>query len=223
VRPWAVLAQVVLPVAGLVALRLKALWPTRAVESGRFFHLSVLAYAAMLPMGLAAFLKIGGDINALHSWSYLLPGGLVAWFAADRISATAPARLLAVTAVALALHAADFISLPLRPLTEHFARAARLTANYPHAIWFPRNPLITFYADRTLWHSEDGVLTRNLAGFAPRESDFRRHLPPNLQAVAYPEAENISLAAALLPEFSRTTLLPHWILLTRPPPASPGP
>ena len=130
--------------------------------------------------------------------------------------------MLAAGALALILHATDFASLRTRPFTEHFAGAAQLVAAYPQAIWFPQNPLITFYADGKLWHSEDGILTRNLAGLAPREADFRRHLPAGLQAIAYPENEDIAVSVALLPEFRQKTILPHWTLLTRsPPPAAP--
>lgn len=217
VRPWILTGQVILPLAGLIALALARRWPDRATESGRFFHFAAFAFLTMLPVGLAAFFKIGGDTNTLHSWNYLLPGCLFAWFATDRLAGIGSARVLVVTALALGMHAKDLGSLPTHPLTEHFDDAAQLNATYPHAIWFPQNPLIGFYADQTLWHTEDGVRTRNLAGFAPRQADFRRHLPPNLQAIAYPQGEDPALTTALLSEFNRRTDLPHWILLTRTP------
>ena len=219
-RPWPLIDQVVLPSAGLVALWRTGRWPDRARESGRFFLFATLAYGAMLPLGLAAFFKFGGDTNTIHSWNYLLPGALLAYLATDRATtAAAPLRLLALPALALTLHAKDFAVLPARPITRHFEIAAQLTDAFPHAIWFPQNPLITFYADGRLWHSEDGIRTRNHAGFAPRQVDFRRDLPPALRAVAYPESENLSFATApaLLPEFSQRIHLPYWTLLTRPP------
>jgi hypothetical protein len=216
VRPWELVAQVLLPPAGLVVLWRMGRWPDRTQESGRFFRFTVLAYVAMLPLGLAAFFKIGGDTNTIHSWNYLLPGCLLAWLAADRMTSSAPSRLLAVSLVALALHGKDLVALPTRPLTRHLEVAAQLATVYPHAIWFPQNPVITFYADGRLWQSEDGVRTRNLAGYAPREADFRRYLPPNLQAIVYPANEDVSLAAALLSEFSQRTALSYWTLLTRP-------
>ncbi len=223
VRPAALAAQVVLPSIALAALWRIGKWPDRSRESGRFFQFTVLAYFAMLPLGLAAFFKIGGDTNTIHSWSYLLPGALLLWLASDRATPVASLRLLAAATGALALHASDFAALPAGPLTEHLDVAAQLTAAYPHAIWFPQNPVVTFYADGRLWHSEDGVRTRNLAGYAPRQAAFRRYLPPNLRAIAYPENEDVSLATALLPEFNQRAVLPHWTLLTSPParPASP--
>lgn len=216
-RPWSLVAQVLIPSLGLGLLWRTRCWPRRDRESGRFFQLATLAFVAMLPVGLAGFFKIGGDTNLLHSWDYLLPGALLAWLAADRVSLTAPARLLAATAGALALHGHEFVALPVRPFTGQFEAATRLTAAYPHALWFPQNPLITFYADGELWHSEDGVLTRYLAGYGLREPDFRRHLPPKLQGVAYAAIVEFPFALPLLAEFSHETRLPYWTLHTRPP------
>ncbi len=39
----------------------------RDTASGRFFQLAVLAAAALTPIGLAAFLKIGGETNVGHA------------------------------------------------------------------------------------------------------------------------------------------------------------
>jgi hypothetical protein len=215
-RSWSLVAQIALPSLGLFALWLKGPWPARDRESGRFFQLVVFAYLAMLPVGLAAFLKIGGDTNLLHSWDYLLPGCLLAWLAVDYVTAAA-ARLLAVTALALALRWTDLVSLPARPLIRHFDAAVQLTATYPHAIWFPQNPLITFYADQELWHCEDGILTRFAAGYELREPDFRRHLPRHLQVVAYPATVKFPSALPLLPEFDFQISQPYWTLHTRAP------
>ena len=64
--------------------------------------------------------------------------------ALPRSPAVSPVALIAVTAFALALHASEFVTLPREPLGEHFKVAAQLNAGYPHAIWFPQNPLITY-------------------------------------------------------------------------------
>jgi hypothetical protein len=216
-RSGSLVAQLVLPSLGLLALWFKGPWPARNRESGRFFQLVTLAYIAMLPVGLAAFLKIGGDINSFQSWDYLLPGCLLAWLAADHVTAAAPVRLLAATVLALALHGTRLFSVPARPFVRHFDAAAQLTATCPHAIWFPQNPLITLYADQELWHSEDGILTRYAAGYGLRESDFRRYLPRHLQIVAYAANVDPPLAPPLLPEFNYRTSQGYWILYTRAP------
>lgn len=222
-RSWPLVAQLLLPSILLLVLWRRQWWPGRGSETGRFFQLTVLAFFAMLPIGLMAYFKIGGDSNLLHSWDYLLPGVLLAWLARDRLSPAASLRLLAATALVLALRFGDLVSLPARPFTQHFDAAARLIAAYPHTLWFPANPIITFYADDRLWHSEDGVLTRSLANYGLREPDFRRHLPPNLQGVVYPAGVKFPFAMPLLPECKETTRLPYWTLHSRPapPPAPP--
>jgi hypothetical protein len=172
----------------------------------------------MLPIGLTAFFKIGGDTNALHSWNYLLPAVLVAWLARDRASTVAPAlRVLAVAGFALALNTRLLTSLPSRPLSEHFESARQLGAAYPHALWFPQNPVVGYYTNGELWHSEDGLLTRNLAGYNISVSNFRRFLPPDLKGVVYPVSVSSSVTMSLLPEYAQIVRVPYWTLHTRTP------
>jgi hypothetical protein len=218
IRRWPLIAQIVLPCLGLAILWYKKLWPDRGTESKRFFQLTVLAYLIMLPIGITGYLKIGGDTNLLHSWDYLFPGCLLVWLAlTTENSSTRPwVRVLTATALAVALRASDLSSFQAKTYTEHFTVASTLTAIFPHAIWFPRNPIITFYADHELWHSEDGVQTRFLANYGLREPDFRRHLPPNLQAVAYPSEFDSPFSMPLLSELSHATKLPYWTIYTRP-------
>ena len=121
-----------------------------------------------------------------------------------------------VAAFALAIHVSDFVALPSRPYTDHFDAAAVLTGRYPQGIWFPQNPMITYYADRKLWHSEDGVSTRFLAGYGIREADFKRYLPSPLQALAYPSVNTFPFSLPLLPEFSEKNRIPYWVFYTQP-------
>lgn len=211
------IAQIGVPAVGLIFCWLSGLWPNRRDESGRFFQLCALVFVVMLPVGLLAFFKVGGDINLLHSWDYLMPASLLAWLARDHVGSAASTRLFIVAAGALTLRGSDLASLPGRPYTQPFDFAAQLTATYPHSVWFPQNPVITFYADQRLWDSEDGLSTRWLAGYGVYEADFRRHLPPNLLAIAYPAVNTSPFAVPLLPEFSRKIRWPYWIVYTHPP------
>ncbi|MEO5959673.1 MAG: hypothetical protein ABIZ49_08665, partial [Opitutaceae bacterium] len=221
-RPWSLLAQIVVPAGALFVLYRARFWPTREREGGRFFQLGALAFLAMLPVGLAAFFKIGGDTNLLHSWDYLLPAGLLLWLSADRVLPSAPVRVFAVTVFALAIRGADLVSLPVRPFTRQFDAAVELTRLYPRTIWFPQNPLITFYTDRRLWHSEDGILTRYVAEQRRREPDLnghllgslRHHLPDPLRAIAYPASVAIPSALPLLPEFREKSPSRYWTIYT---------
>jgi len=91
-------------------------------------------------------------------------------------------------------------------------------ATHPHRLWFPRNPLITYYADGKLWHSEDGIETRFLANYGIHEADFRRYLPPDLEGVVYPARVDSPFSMALLSEFSREIKGPFWTLYASPAP-----
>jgi hypothetical protein len=215
-RAWRLIAQILVPAIGLVVLWRKGLWPSRASESGRFFHISVLVAIVMLPIGLVGLFKIGGDTNLLHSWNYLLPAFLLAWLSRDRpATASANFRVIAVTSFAILLNATSLTSLPARPFTHHLDAVTQLTAKHPHRLWFPQNPVVGFYADGTLWHSEDGVLTRNMAGYGIRESHFRRHLPPDLQGVVYPAEVDSSPIMSLLSEHNMKVRVPYWTMHTR--------
>ena len=222
-RGWPLAVQIGLPIVGLIVLWLRQLMPNRSTESGRFFQLTVFAFLAMLPVGLIAFLRVGGDMNSFHPWAYLLPGCILAWSVADNELPHISVRMLVAVAIAMALRGPDLTLLPCKPMTWHLETAARLASVHPHSIWFPRNPIITFYADGELWHSEDGIETRYLANLGLREPDFRRYLPPNLQAVAYPAAVEHPFSMHLLSEFNQAAKIPFWTVHTRAaiPPAKP--
>jgi hypothetical protein len=217
-RPWSLSFQVLVPAVALLAVWRSRTWPTLEQESGRFFRLMALVFVAMLPIGLIAFFKIGGDTNLLHSWQYLLPGAMLVALAGANDSPAGSTRILVVVACGLGLRATQFEALPTRPFTSHLAAAEALVRAHPHHLWFPQNPLITFYADGKLWHSEDGIATRHLAGYGLREPDFRRHLPSPLEGVVYPSSVKFPFAMPLLPEFSQSVRTPYWIWYARPSP-----
>ena len=215
-RRWPLIAQIGLPIIGLTVLRMKKIWPGSKTDGGRFFQLSAMAYATMLPIGLMGFAKIGGDTNLIHSWDYLLPGSILVWLESAIFSPATGIRMIAAAMLAVCVHFTDLLALPSKPLTRHFEYASRLAAAYPHEVWFPRNPVITYYADGKLWQSEDGIQTRFLAHYGLREADFRRYLPPNLKAVAYPAQFGDSFSMALLSELSQTSAVPDWTIYSRP-------
>lgn len=221
-RTWSLAGQLLVPAVLLLGLHRRGIWPTRDTVSGRFFQLAVLAAAALTPIGFTAFLKIGGDTNAFHAWDYLLPAGLLAWLSRDRAEASgAAARVALAVVAALGLRLSDLGSLPPRPWTGHFATAQPLIAAQPGGVWFPQNPVLSFYASGRIWHSEDGVVTRYLAGQPIREPDFLRHLPPHLAGVAVPASVTTASSLSLLPDYTHAIRGPHWTLHVRPPPGGP--
>lgn len=209
--------QILLPSLALLALWAAKRWPRRDSETIRFFQLGSLAYAAMLPIGLIALFKVGGDTNLLHSWDYLMPAALLWWLSTDLLPNKTIALTLAITAAALTARS-DMWVFPKRPHVDHFIVAANLTAHYGNTIWFPQNPLITYFATGQLWHSEDGVSTRFLAGYGIKKADLKRHLPANLQAIAYPSVNTAPFSLPLLSELSQKNRIPYWVFYTRPAP-----
>ena len=161
-------------------------------------------------------------MNSLYSASVLVPAFLLAWFTWN--SAAMPSqslRVLLVVAVVLAIRVKELSTLPGQPLTWHLNAVAPLAATFPHALWFPQNPVVGFYTDGKLWHSEDGLLTRNLAGYGIREATFRRYLPPNLKGVVYPPSASSSATMSLLAEYNQIVQFPFWTLHTRIKPSLP--
>ncbi|MEO7700412.1 MAG: hypothetical protein ABIZ04_14405 [Opitutus sp.] len=214
-RRNSLVGQVLVPLVAIgLFLKLKG-WPKRETESGRFLQLGILAFLAMLPVGLFAFFKVGGDINLLHSWDYLMPAALLYGLATE---ATPPKRVglaLAATVIALVVRS-DISHYPKRPFVEHFAVATALTSQYPHKVWFPQNPIITYFADRKIWHSEDGVSTRFLAGYGIKEAELQRNIPPQLQALAYPSVNTFPFSLPLFADFNQKNTIPYWVFYTRP-------
>jgi hypothetical protein len=218
-------AQIIVPAAVLLILWRRRHWPSRETQTGRFFHLAALAAVAMLPVGLAAFFKIGGDTNVLHCWDYFLPAFLLLWLTSDGMNnQAAGCRVVAVVVVALAIHFPSFASLPAKPFATQFGSAVQITARYPNALWFPQHPVLGYYADRKLWHSEDGISTRYLAGYRlPTEVDFRRYLPPDLRGVVYFHNVDFPTSLQLLPSFKRMVIYHDWKIFLKDVPAPSSP
>lgn len=214
-RPLALPALTLGPILLGLALWRGRLWPTRSHESGRFFQAAAFAAAAMLPVGLAGFFKVGGDLNLLHSWDYLLPAALLLAFARLPAPRLLPFTLLLLFLGAVLRHDAWQQVRP-RPLTAQFHAADELHRRFPGQLWFPQNPVLTWYAHGQLWHTEDGVATRHLAGYGIREAEFRRHLPAELFGIVYPSVMTHPFVTALLPEYSTVERLPYWNLHRRP-------
>lgn len=126
-----------------------------------------------------------------------------------------PTRALVVVTLALALHTTEFAALPLRPLTQRVAAAEQLARANPGQLWFPQNPLVSFYADGKLYHVEDGLFTRHLAGYGVREQEFRRHLPAQTRGVVYPVTTRDTFALQLLPQFNTSSTFGMWTVHQR--------
>lgn len=216
-RRWVpLLAYTVLPpVCALWLLRPSR--PTGDPAAERLLRLGFIAFLTLLPVCLLGFCKIGGDTNTLHGWYFLLPPlALVSLSRPLPNSAAWLAPLLAAIALC-AVRSFDLQKLPVRPATARIRSAEMLAHAEPGTRWFPHDPVVTYYSDHRLYHAEDGIATRNLAGLGLREKDFRAHLPPRLAAIVCAAEQPQPFALQLLPDFNVRSAEGDWIVFTRPP------
>jgi hypothetical protein len=182
-----------------------------------------LAWLLALPSSAAAFMKFGGTLNSLQSFTYWLPPALLAGLAAVRTHRRA-AGLLATAAFAAAaicgVRCVRVDHLPIRPLTEHYREAAHLANVMRGEIWFPWNPLVTIYSENRFYHVEDGLCMRFLAGHALTMDHARQHLPANMCVIALPRGgTDWGIALRLAPPNAQADPFGLWTLHSWPPPA----
>ncbi len=164
--------------------------------------------------GLASFFKIGGSSNSFHGMQYFLPALLIwaasRWGTNSRFN-KAPAFVILLVVLCpigrLGL-------LPVRvwtPLTIHLHQAAFLSHELPGQVWFPWNPVITYYAEKKVYHTEDGLAIRHLAGKSLDILSLTQHLPPqwHVTAVRSNQAE-WGIAETLRPLEVQTTTVGLW-------------
>ncbi|MBC7367392.1 MAG: DUF2029 domain-containing protein [Undibacterium sp.] len=207
-----VIYVVIVPILALATARYA---PPQDPATARLLRFALIAYTVFLPAGLAAFFKIGGDMNSLHAWYFLLPALVIAWVG---YAQNHPARALGpiiVTTLLLALRFPYFLSLPSTPANGKIRFAERFARANPETLWFPYNPVITFYSDNKLYHVEDGLATRHLAGLPLREQAFHRSLPSRLTAVIYPVVQTHRFSLQLIPAFRARTVLGEWAVFTK--------
>jgi hypothetical protein len=104
---------------------------------------------------------------------------------------------------------------PWRPLTEHYRQAEILARSFPDQIWFPWNPLVTLYGENCLYHAEDGLYVRFLAGHALTLAHARAHLPRQMSVIALPRgSSDWGIALHFLPPNARREEFGLWTLYT---------
>ncbi len=212
-----VLGYVVLPPLLWAFVTRSPFAPPAGSAAARLVRAAGIVYLALLPPGLLSFFKVGGDTNVLHGSFYLIPAALVAGLASAPGAAFRTAAGLAVAVIGLRW--TELRDLPPGPLTRVLAEAESLARVAPGTAWFPTQPVVTWYSDGRLYHAEDGLATRHLAGSGIGAAAFRRDLPPRLGTVVYPASHDQPFALQLLPEFRPAARLPAWTLYQPPAPA----
>jgi hypothetical protein len=199
-----------------LAIPAAVLWTARRAVWRRDSPLLLpsLAWVCALPTGLAAFLKQGGSMNSIEGWGLWLPFAVPAALAWART--WSPALLIAPLAAGTAVL---FIGLQLaampnpawQPSLERQRQADFLARNFPGAVWFPWNPLVTLLPEGRYYHDEDGFYVRLACGLALVPSELRSGLPPAMHVVALPHGGvGWSIAPKLFPAGATRTEFGAW-------------
>ena len=209
---------VVLPAAGLLAGR-------RAVfRRASPWLLPALVWLFLLPMALLSFFGHGGSSNSLNGVLYLFPVAAcaaVAWV--GRLAPrTAPAWIAAGIVAVLTRQLSASPLLPLRPMTEHLAVGEALARRFPGRVYFPWNPLVTFFAEHRFYHTEDGMMVREITGHGRARADALRDLPPAWSITAIPAWRDYGSFKKLQPADARPGVLGRWSTYAWTPPANGG-
>ncbi len=145
-----------------------------------------IAFLCALPLGMVGFLKIGGNVNSLHSFWLWFPPCLAALTTGkffDRLGDQG-SLVLAMGTVAVASVWLQISDLSVLPRVQAYREATYLAARLPEKIWFPLNPLITLYSDGRFYHDLDGLCERSTAGQPLTDEHFAAHIPRTRQASA---------------------------------------
>ncbi len=179
--------------------------------------LPALAWAWAVPLGMAALLKHGGDLNSLYSLPLWLPPVLTVgldaltrqgWRASVWVVSTA----VAVLAMSRVLSASR---MSFRPQVDSYRSGARIARAYPDRVWFPWNPLITLYSDGRYYHDEDGLFVRLACGLPMTAEQLRAHLPRDFAVIAYRDNwMDWGVARRFLPAHAKGQIVQNWTLWT---------
>ncbi len=203
--------------------------PAAETATGRWHPLLLPLAAAgvLLPTGIMAAIKIGGDRNSLHSVYYLALAAVCAlaqgWPTAAHRRALAQAGIIllltagaAVLAVRQVAGYPQLTMLPSRCLSEEAWSHARA---HPGRVYYPWDPLASLMAESRAYHFEYGVIDRILAGRPPDETHIRRHLPGEFEQMIYPNADHQqTMRLRYLTEYRFATATADWLIFRQNPP-----
>lgn len=195
---------VILPVCLLLARWRQLLFAETPVQAGCWY------FILSLPFNIAGFATIGGNINSLHGCVYMLPG--LALAAARHRTWLPPAAIT----LALALQILPYTDKPARlsSVQQSMNQAEQLAKACRGQIYFPWNPLITFYSEQRFDHTEDGLLTRALTGEEISSEKLHAGLPPHLGYIAYQSGIRHSYFEERMPRTRAIYYFGGWTLVS---------
>jgi hypothetical protein len=177
----------------LLALGIVTLFSLRATERRSALRGSLhgelwLMALALVPVSVAARLKVGGDANSLHAVFYAVVATTVAAVPAFTTAGLALGRALLFGTLAVVLGGAqNFRDLAyLWPLQENQNEAAfAYLKRHPNA-HFPWHSLATLEATGRFDHHADGLHSRALARLPVTPEEFAAHAPVKPELVVMP-------------------------------------
>lgn len=165
----------------------------------------LLASFCMVPTSILGGSKVGGTPNSFHFLHYLAV--LCALLAASMHSRSTTNWTNRVGRVMPYILIGIFLwgSMPLIRALNQFSdiykntleQAYSIAKKHPDKYFFPWMPLSTLLAEGKLYHFDDGVWSRELAGYASEIQDYRRYTPRNIEYALLPS--EITWAAADYP------------------------
>lgn len=203
------------------------MWQRRVFFSHAALRLAALAWAATIPLGIMALLKLGGRTNSLYSFPLWLPFVLTTLLIADHKPGVLQRWLpwgAAFAAIALAcLRLLEAPRLALRPQLAPYLEAERFTRELRGRVWFPFHPLITLYSENRYYHDEDGLFVRQTTRWKISPEQAAAHLPPAMQVIAMRNGWNDwGVARKMMPPNAQSSAIGDWTLwygtVDRPPP-----
>ena len=159
-------------------------WSRRQPDPAGGMRLARFLWLFSLPLGAVAMMKTGGTLNSLQSLLLALPAlslGLV--LRLEKISRVDIAPLCAALAI-LTARLWELPRLPLRPVVTHLKEGVALARANPGQLWFPWNPLVSYFAEGRFQHAEDGFYVRLMAGRPATYTEALAHLPPHFAGIA---------------------------------------
>lgn len=170
-------------------------------------ELLLILAACQLPFGLLGAAKIGGGTNSFHlAVTLYTAAALCAVAAAGTWQERIPRRdfsLVAVAAAALCM-AASSVAFPLRMTPDPSLEAARvLAAPRRGQIYFPGNPLVTWWTERKVYHLEYSLIDQAVAGYPVTKERYWAYLPPDLRFWVIRSEMEPGLATQLLKPHAR--------------------
>ncbi|HTJ78106.1 MAG TPA: hypothetical protein VL357_03845 [Rariglobus sp.] len=215
--PWPLLVtHIVLPAILLI-------WAGRRVwRAEASLLLPAISWLCVLPAGIAGFMTLGGTLNSLQGLHYLLPPLILASLVEISRTRWDSRKALAVLSLLVLACLGTRIALsplrPFRPITMQLTQATVFADQLRGRIWFPWNPLITFYSDGHFYHAEDGMYVRFVTGHPITYDQARAQLPPDWTVTALLGQDvDWGIALSLQPVDAISSKAGPWILYFWPP------